>query len=501
MHTIDYFSLNNLKTDLKKKAIRGAGVTFLSKILTQAIQVIATVILARLLTPSDFGLVAMVTVITMILVEFGMLRLTEAVIQKENINHRQISTLFWINVLLCLLLTIALIVLAPLIAWFYHEPRITKITIVLSFAFIFSGLSNQHLALLQRNLQFFHLMLIEIIAMGVSVILAIILAIYNFGYWALIARYLSLPFVMFIGAWAFCRWRPGLPTRDADIIPMLKFGINSLGNYSLNYLTRSIDKLLIGWRFGSDSLGNYDRAYHLFVLPINQLTYPLTSVAVATLSRLKDEPEKYKDYYLKALSLLAFVGMAISAILTLTGQDLIILLLGQKWHEAGRIFSVFGPGIGLMLIYGTHGWLHLSLGRADRWFRWGLLATIVIISFFIIGAFWGAIGIASAYVISFYVLFIPGMWYAVQPIKLSILAILENVWKYFTSALIAGLLCRFIIIYAHWNIKIIVLNILSTTILFLSLYLIFVMLFYRSFQPIIQPLSYLKNFVPDKKQK
>src|SRR5205823_4983235 len=125
-----------------------------------------------------------------------------------------------------------------------------------------------------------------------------------------------------------------------------------------------LDNLLVGWRLGPGSLGLYKKAYDLFVLPVNQLSAPLTSVAVSTLSRLKTQPSQYRRYFLTAFSLLAFVGMGMGADLTLIGRDLIRLLLGPRWDESGRIFCIFAPGIGLMVLYGTHGWLHLSIGRA-----------------------------------------------------------------------------------------------------------------------------------------
>jgi O-antigen/teichoic acid export membrane protein len=498
----DYFNVDHLKSDLKKRAIRGAGVTVFSRTSTYFIQMFGTMVLARLLTPNDFGLIAMVAVFTMILIEFGMLRLIDATIQSEEINHNQISTLFWINVGLCTGLTVLLIVLSPLVSWFYNEPRLKLITIVMAISFIFNGLSTQHLALLQRNMQFYRITVNEITATTISTGIAIILAWRGWGYWALVAKQLVQSLTTAAGAWLWCRWRPGLPTKNSGVAPMLKFGINSLGSYTMGHLGRSLDKVLIGWRHGAQSLGYYDRAYHLFVMPVNQLTYPLTNVAVGALSRLRNDPQKYCRYYLNAVSMIALIGCLISGVLTLTGNDIILLLLGRQWNEAGRVFSAFGPGIGVMLVYGTHGWLHLSLGRADRLFRWSILNFTITGFFFLIGLPYGALGIAIAYVASFYVLVIPAIWYAGRPINLKITSFLSAIWKYYASALMAGLICWFILhsydlvsdIFMELNI---VARLLLTSALCTIVYLMMVIVLHRNTKPMVQFMSVLSDMVPN----
>ncbi|MCD6356668.1 MAG: lipopolysaccharide biosynthesis protein, partial [Anaerolineaceae bacterium] len=469
---------------------------------TYCIQMIGTIVLARLLIPDDFGLVAMVTVFSAILIEFGILRLTDATIQREKINHKQISTLFWINFILCTALALLLMVLSPVIAGFYKEPRLQSITIAISLGFVFTGLSTQHLALLQRNMEFHKFAANQIFATTISTVVAIILALQGWKYWAIVARQITLPMVIAAGAWLLCRWRPGLPSSNSGVWPMLKFGLNNLGNYTTSYLTRSLDKLLLGWQYGAQALGHYDRAYQLFVMPVNQLTYPLTSVAVATLSRLCNEPERYRTYYLKAVSMIAFVGMGLSMILTLIGNDFILLLLGPQWTKAGRIFTVFGPGIGIMLVYGTHGWLHLSLGRPDRWFRWGIFALIITALLFVIGLPFGPLGVAVAYTVSFYVLIGPGLWYAGSPIELKVSAILSVTWKYFLAALISGLLSWYILYNFEFTSNAfsnssLLLRLFISSALCTSIYLLFVIVIYQNTKPISQFISILGDVLPN----
>ena len=153
--------------------------------------------------------------------------------------------------------------------------------------------------------------------------------------------------------------------------------------------------LLVGWFFGPQSLGFYKKAYDLFLLPVSQLSTPLYAVAVPTLSRLTGDPEIYQRYVLRTLSTLALIGMGLGALMTLVGKDLILLLLGPRWTESGKIFAFFGPGIGVMMVYYAQSWIHLSIGRPDRWFRWGLIEVSVTILLFLLMLHWGAVGIAA----------------------------------------------------------------------------------------------------------
>jgi len=441
-----YFDTEQLAVGLKGRALRGAGATVFSQMSIFGIQMIGTIVLARLLTPSDFGLLAMVTAFSFLFQNFGLRGFTEATIQSDTLDHEKISTLFWIQVALSVGITLLFIGLSPLIAWFYGDGRLVGIAVVIGLSFIFNALSTQHLALLQRNMHFYRVAGNEVIATILTQVVSIAFALWGWGYWALVARRVT-PFVaMAGGAWVLCRWVPGLPRRRSGIGPLMKFGMNTYGNFATNYFSRNLDKVLLGWRYGAQALGHYERAYYLFVMPVNQLTNPLTAVAVAALSRLRDDSEKFRTYYLKGVSVLALIGMPLSAILTLSGKDLLLFLLGSQWREAGEVFSIFGPAIGITLIYATHGWLHLALGRADRWFRWGIIELMACSLCFVIGLRFGAIGVASAYTLSFFILIGPGLWYAGKPIGITFSTVMSITWKYSLAALFAGLL-SWIILY------------------------------------------------------
>ncbi|PYR76116.1 MAG: lipopolysaccharide biosynthesis protein, partial [Acidobacteria bacterium] len=328
---------------LRRLAVRGAGFTVAGQSAGFAVQMIATIVLARLLTPADFGVVIMVTTFSLLFVNFGVNGFTEAVLQRESIDHRLASNLFWINLSAGAALAVAFAGAAPLLAAFYGDPRVVGVTRALSVTILVSSASVLHLALLKRAMRFPLVSTNDLLARLIAVLASVVLALAGWNYWALVGGAIALPLVTCIGAWTVCRWVPGPPRRDARTIPMIAFAMNTYGRFIASYLTWNLDNLLVGWRFGPAPLGFYKKAYDLFVLPVNQLSSPLTPVAVSSLSRLAGDPVQYRRYYLRALSILAFVGMGLATVLTLIGRDVILLLLGPRWTESGRIFTFFAP--------------------------------------------------------------------------------------------------------------------------------------------------------------
>jgi len=486
---------------LRRLAIQGAGVTVLAQSLGFAIQMIATVVLARLLTPADFGLVTMVTTFSLLLMNFGLNGFTEAVLQREEIDHALASNLFWINVGLGLLLTIGFAAAGPLLASFYGDPRVDAVAVAMSVTIFFTSVSVQHLALLKRAMRFSFVSANDILARAVSVAVSILLGWAAWGYWALVAGAVALPLATSIGAWTLCRWVPGLPRRGVGTVPMVRFAMNTYGRFVMDYFARNLDNLLVGWRFGPQPLGFYKKAYDLFVLPANQLSAPLTAVAVSALSRLTRDSTQHGRYFLRALSTLAFVGMGLGAGLTLMGKDLVVVLLGPGWEESGRIFTFFAPGIGIMLLYGTHGWIHLSIGRADRWFRWSVVEFAVTGLLFLLGLPWGPVGIAVAWVVSFWILTIPALWYAGRPARLGIAPVIGAVWKYVLASALAGCASAVIIrgipsLAAASGSMGAIGRIVVISVLFGALYLCAVILLHRGCAPLSQVAELLRDMVP-----
>jgi PST family polysaccharide transporter len=489
---------------LRRLAVRGAGITVLSGGLVLAVQIIATVVLARLLTARDFGLVTMVTTFSLLLINFGMNGFTEAILQRDEIDHFLVSNLFWINIGVGLLLAIGFASGGSLLARFYGEPRVARIAVAMSVTIFFTTLSVQHVALLKRAMCFSTVSANDILARTVAVVVSIGGGLAGWGYWALVAGAVGQSLSLSIGAWSFCRWIPGLPRRVAGTSSMVRFAMSTYGRFIANYCTWNLDNLLVGWRFGPVSLGFYKKAYDLFALSVSQLTAPLTSVAVSALSRLNKESMQYRRHLLGALEVTAFVGMGLGAALTLIGKDLIRVLLGPKWEESGRIFTFFGPGIGVMLLYYTHGWIHLSIGRPDRWLRWGLVEFSVTALFFLVGLRWGPVGIAVAWTVSFWVLTIPAFWYAGRPINLGVAPVIGAAWKYLLASLLASgasaaasaAMTRGVPLFAGSGSGAALTRIAMMSVLFGTCYLGAVALLYQGFAPLHRVAGLLHDMVP-----
>lgn len=483
--------------NLKSKAVKGAGINVIAQFTGLIFHIGGVIVLARLLTPKDFGLVAMVTAFSLWFMNFGENGFAEYIIQKQQIDKDEINSIFWLHVYIASALSLLFAIFGSFLVFFYSEPALWAIAAVMSTSIVLKALSTSQLAMLKRQMQFSQIAVLGLAAIVASTIISILAAAGGMSYWAIVLRQLSLLVVTLVGAWFFCKWHPGYPAHISLSFPGLKYALQVYGNFSINYVMRNIDKVLLGKFHGTEILGNYDRAYHLSMMPVGQLLTPLDNVALATLSRLVGDKERFVSYYMKALALLTFVGTAAALILTISAEDLMLLLLGSAWHDAGRVVMAFGPGIAGMLIYGTHAWLHLSLGTPNRWLRWSVFSSIFTIMAFVMAAPYGGVAMALAYSATIYLLVIPALWYAGQPIGFSVQMVIASLWPYFFSAAIVFLTWLFFSpnlvfmnerfhIYWHLPAKIFFVSIIA-----LLLYISLVSFFQRSFQS----LNNVKEFI------
>lgn len=490
--------------ELRRLAIRGAAVTVLASALALAAQVISTVILARLLTPADFGVVTMATTFSLLLVSFGLNGFTEAVIQFEEIDRFTASNLFWLNLGAGVVLAVAFSAAGSLLAQFYRNPLVAQVAVGLSAGIAISAASAIHLALLKRAIRFGATSANDFLGRAINTAVSIFLAFRGWGYWSLVAGIIAQQLSVTIGAWCLCPWLPSLPRSTGRTTAMVRFAVKVYGQFGVAYSALNIDNLLVGWRFNAVALGFYKRAFDLFALTASQLTAPLNNVALATLSRLNHDHVTFRRYLASSLGMVAFAGMAASADLTLVGRDVVRLVLGPRWAESGKIFEMFGPGIGAMLLYSTIGWIHLSTGNPGRWLRWSVVSLLFTVSLFLTALRWGPAGVAGAWTISYWTLLLPGFWYAGRPIGFGVSALISAIWKYAASALVAGLATAAIIHGTSlWDAPSSASAALGVTVvismLFAMLYLGTVILFHRSLAPLRQLVSLMRELAPSRK--
>jgi len=406
-----FFRTEHLQVDLKVRSARGGAITLVSQGLKFLIMMAGTMVLSRLLRPIDYGLIGMVVVVTGFISMFKDLGLASATIQREHITHEQISTLFWINVGLSAVVMLVTAAIAPLIAWFYGDSRLTTITIVFSLGFLIGGLSVQHEALLRRQMRFLRLAVIDVVSLLAAPLVGIFLALRGAGFWALVFGQLATSLTTTIGVWIACRWRPGFAMRDSGVRSMLRFGGNITGFAVINYFARNLDNMLIGKVWGPQQLGLYARAYQLLLLPIEQVNAPITAVAVPTLSRLGDSPERYREAYMRMLEAVAILTMPGVAFMIVTSDWIVALVLGPQWRDTAMIFSILGVSGLFQPIANTTGWLFISQNRTHQMFRWGLIYCSAIIVGIIAGLAWGAKGVATSYTLTMLCMMPLLFWY------------------------------------------------------------------------------------------
>jgi O-antigen/teichoic acid export membrane protein len=407
-----HFRTDHLVTSIGARTARGGVVTIFSHGCKFAVGIIATAILARLLTPNDYGLIGMVAVVTNFVSMFKDLGLSLATVQTPKINYHQVSTLFWVNIGLSIGLCLTLVMISPAVGWFYGEPRVTKITAVTALGLLLGGLSVQHEALLKRQMRFFALSVIAFVSMTVGYVVGIVFAWRGFGYWALVFSQMALLGTNAAGVWLACRWVPARPTRGADVKSMLTFGGDITGYATVNYFSKNADNLLIGRFAGPQELGFYTKSAQILGLPTDQLSEPINSVAIPALSRLSQEPERYREAYRRMVEKVLMFTMPGIALMISTSDWLVRIMLGPQWGGTSKILMLMGIAFLFQPLVNTGGWVLVTQGRTREMLHWSLISAPFSILAILIGLPWGALGVAASYSIARLLIINPLMfWY------------------------------------------------------------------------------------------
>lgn len=413
MNSKEYFRTDHLMAAIAGHTARGGLVTMLWHGLKFAVSIVATAVLARLLAPIDYGLIGMVAVVTNFVSMFKDLGLSLSTVQRPEISDDQISTLFWVNVTLGCAVFAFVVATAPAVAWFYGDPRLTGITVVTAIGFLFGGLSVQHEALLKRQMRFFALSAVAFISMTVGYTVGIALAWYGAHYWALVLSQLALLATNMVAVWVACRWRPGAPRRNSGVRSMLSFGGNVTGYSAINFFSRNSDSLLIGKFWGAQQLGLYNRAVQLSSLPTDQISEPLGSVVIPTLSRLAQTPERYRQAYLRIMEKVIMLTMPAVALMIVTADWLVLLVLGSQWGDAARILVFVGVAGLVQPLLNTGGWLLVTQGRSQHMLYWSMMSAPVSVLSILVGIPWGAGGVAASYSLTRLLIVSPLMYWFV----------------------------------------------------------------------------------------
>lgn len=408
-----HFDTSHLHSDLRGHTVRGGKATIAAQAFSVLLNLASVVVLSRLLTPADFGLIAMVTALTGLATMFRDAGLSIPTIQRESVSHEQVSNLFWINVALSFALMLAIAALAPAIASFYGEARLTEICLAVAAIFFLGGLGIQHQALLRRQMRFRELARIQIVSSALGLTAAVAAALAGAGYWALAVQMATTEAVNLSLTWLYCRWLPGRPRRTEGTRSMVTFGgyMTFLGIFS--YLGRNADNVFVGHYLGSQAVGLYSKAYGLLMLPIQQISAPIAAVAMPVLSRLQGQPEEYRVFFRRILSLVYFTSFPLIAWMIICRQEIILIALGPQWLDAVPIFLALAVSGLCQPVGNVSGLLFVTLGRARPMLAWGIIGNLWLVAGIVVGLPYGVLGVALGYSVATVLMMLPLMLFSI----------------------------------------------------------------------------------------
>ena len=480
---------------MKHRAIRGGIITSASQLIMFVLRLASIMVLARLVIPEHFGLIGMVTALTALIERFQDIGLGEAIIQRKEITHEQVSTLFWVNIGICFGIAVLVAASGKAVAWFYNDQRLTWITIALASNFIFSGSSIQHMALVRRRMRFDHFALIRILSTAFGLAVAITLALLDYGYWALVWKEISRSVTVTILAWLFCPWRPCLPKRNAGVRSMLKFGSNVTGYNILYYLSNELDSILLGKFYGAVPLGLYSRARQLSSIPMTPLLEPIQYVSLPALSALQHDPVNYKKYFQKMLSILCFLYMPIIAYVCIYAHPIVYIALGSTWLDTVPIFRLLTFSTFISPVVVMLGLIMVSVGQSTRYLFWGLFTSLSTIIAFAVGIEWGAIGLAASWIVSTIVNLIFSLFYVFKGSPVGIASTVKSIYRPAIASIGMGIFLY--LTYSYISSFHIALQMSFSVLLGSLIYFVIWILFPGGFQNIVEfasyPLSMLKR--------
>jgi polysaccharide transporter, PST family len=406
---------------LRHSAVKGAFVTTLAQVAKVIVQFGSVIVLSRLLSPADFGLLAMVAPLYGLALIFQDLGLGHATVQSAQVTSAQSDALFWLNIAVGLCLAVPLLFGAPIVGWFYGDERVEALTRGFALVTAIGAFGAQHSALLNRSMRFRFLAALDTITVFAGFLGAVLLAAVFHTYWALFASAAIGTTVSVVGAWIGTGFVPRLPRRGSGAGQMVRLGAGITSFKVFTFIARNLDNVLIGRVWGDAPLGLYDRAYKLLMFPLLQINVPLGRVMLPMLARLRSDEQRYRSAYLRAVNQLLLVTQPGIVVAIATADIFVPILLGEEWGGAAPIFRWMGLAALLQPISAATTWLFVSQGRG-RAFAWfgGFDAAISTLAF-CAGLPWGPIGVAAAYSVSQVLLRSPViLWMATQtgPVRL-----------------------------------------------------------------------------------
>ncbi|MFV0590281.1 MAG: lipopolysaccharide biosynthesis protein [Draconibacterium sp.] len=398
-------------SSIRKSLTTGVFYTALAKYSGVFFSIVIGAVLARLLTPEEFGIVALVTVFATffrLLSDFG---IGQAVVQNQKLTKQDIQSIFSFSVIFGIVLSVVFYLAAPFIANFYKERALINVTKLLSLSVLFASVQIIPKAISQKNLKFKQIGIVTVIIQVVCGITAIILAYNGFSYYALVYQSIISSALTLIVFYLLNPIKVVFKIRMEAVKKIIRFStFNFLFNF-INYFSRNGDNLLIGKFLGSTALGFYDKAYRLMMLPAQNLTHVVTPVLMPVLAKHQDDKELIYNTYSKVVKILATIGFPLSVLLFFSAHEIINLLYGPQWELSIPVFKIIALTIGIQMIYSSAGSIFQAVDRTDLLFIYGVIGAILLLSGISYGVFIGksieavGYGILIAFILNFFIVF------------------------------------------------------------------------------------------------
>lgn len=405
------FTINN--RNLASRSKRGGIVTIISQLIILLVGLVRGGIMARFLTPYDYGLQGMVLAFLSFALIFKDLGLSTATIRENNLSQAQVSNLFWINTLIGLMAALITIAAGPFLSIFYKEPVLTKICLVLSVSYLLAGLNVQSYALLQRDMKFSILAIINISSNIGSSLLGIFLAWRGYGYWSLVYMQIATNLFTLVGSKIANPWVPSKYQKNSSINTILKFG-GTISIYNIiSTVSKHFDSFLLGKLAGAEGLGIYNRALQPVSLVENQLRMSLSGVALPAMSSIQTDKKRFLSFFYKFVASLAFLSMPVAVYFFIFAKSIILYYLGPGWEAVVPIFKVFSISIFFTPVILVIDRIPLALGNSAQYLKSGIVGSLTKIVCVALGAsLYGAYGAAVSILISNLIMWVP--WYRIS---------------------------------------------------------------------------------------
>lgn len=438
MEKFDWLTRDIERDDIARKSFTGFAFTFFIQALKFLVTISATAALARLLTPDDFGLIALALSVTGVAYIFTDLGLSVALVQRPRVTLEEVNCLFWLTTTIGFLTALAVSLAGPVLATYLNDSRLTWVIPAIALTFLFGALGSLHQALLRRRMRFGVIGSIELFSGASGYLLAIGLARFGCRYWALVFAQVATFALISLFSWIMCPWRPQRIAWAPSTRTMLRFGGQLTASNLLSYLCRNLDNILIGRFCGATSLGLYSRAYQLLLLPIWQINIPMLGVMTPALSRLQADRRQFKQLYLKAIASIVTLGMPLVVFMFVRAEPIILIALGKRWVGSVLLFRLLAPAAFVDTFNIAAGLIFNPLGQTGRQLRLSVVSAFAILLAICVGIRWGAPGVAIGLSVVTCIIRVPAYRYvyAKSPLKLNdLLAVL---WRPAICSLIAG---------------------------------------------------------------